>query len=112
MRSQLRTVFLEIVQDMKKKRPFFGVNYNSVTQKLRILAIKAIFDPKSNFLTDSIEDSIKIKAEITSFNIKKSKLRAVAGVEGFWVAELHVRQLKIGTGKSFSEALILASVNP
>ena len=39
---------------------FFGVNHNSVPQKLRILAIKAIFDPKNPFLTDSIDDSIKI----------------------------------------------------
>ena len=44
----------------EKKCPFFGVNYNSAPQKLRILAIKAIFDPKNPFLTDSIDDSIKI----------------------------------------------------
>ena len=44
----------------EKKMSFFGVNYNSVPQKLRILAIKAIFDPKNPFLTDSIDDSIKI----------------------------------------------------
>ena len=55
---------------LKKKMSFFGVNYNSVPQKLRILAIKAIFDPKNPFLTDSIDDSIKIKAEITSFNMR------------------------------------------
>ena len=62
--------FLEIVQDMKKKCAFFGVNYSSVTQKLRILAINAIFGPKSHFLTDSIDNSIKVKAEITSFNMR------------------------------------------
>ena len=45
---------------------FFGVNHNSVPQKLRILAIKAIFDPKNPFLTDSIDNSIKI----TSWNYK------------------------------------------
>ena len=39
---------------------FFGVNHNSVPQKLRILAIKAIFDPKNPFLTDSIDNSIEI----------------------------------------------------
>ena len=39
---------------------FFGVNHNSVPQKLRILAIKAIFYPKNPFLTDSIDDSIRI----------------------------------------------------
>ena len=44
---------------LKKKMSFFGVNYNSVPQKLRILVIKAIFDPKNPFLTDSIDDSIK-----------------------------------------------------
>ena len=79
----------------------FGVNYNCVAQKLRILAINAIFDPKSLFLTNSIDDRIKIKAEITRFymryyvyrikvavvfatcNHQKCKLCAVAGVEGF-----------------------------
>ena len=40
------------------------VNYNSVAHKLRILAIKAIFDPKNPFLTNLIDDRIKIKAEI------------------------------------------------
>ena len=44
----------------EEKSPFFGVNYNFVPKKLRILAIKAIFDPKNPFLTDSIDDSIKI----------------------------------------------------
>ena len=39
---------------------FFGVNHNSVPQKLRILTIKAIFDPKNPFLTDSIDNSIEI----------------------------------------------------
>ena len=38
----------------------FGANYNSGAQKLRILAIKEIFDPKNPFLTDSIDNSIKI----------------------------------------------------
>ena len=33
---------------------------NSIPLKLRILAIKPIFDPKNPFLTDSIDDSIKI----------------------------------------------------
>ena len=47
---------------LNKKMSFFGVNYNSIPQKLRILAIKAIFDPKNPFLTDSIDDSIKISS--------------------------------------------------
>ena len=46
------------------------VNYNSEAQKLRILEIKAIFDPKNSFLSNSIDDRIKIKAEITSFFIR------------------------------------------
>ena len=41
----------------------FGVNHNFVAQKLRILSINAIFDPKSLFSTNSIDDRIKIKAE-------------------------------------------------
>ena len=32
-----------------------------------------------------------------SYDHQKSKLCVVAGVEGLWVAELQVRQLKIGT---------------
>ena len=45
-------------------------NETSVAQKSRILAIKAICDPKNPYLTDAIDDSMKIKAEITSFNMK------------------------------------------
>ena len=63
-------VFLEILQGMKKTMSFFGVNYNFIAQNLRILAIKAIYDPKNPFLTDSIDDSMKINAEITSFNMR------------------------------------------
>ena len=98
----------------------FCVNYNSAAQKLRILAIKVNFDPKNSFLTNSIDDRIKIKTEITSSNMRycinfnkvavalascdhqKCKLRAVAGAEGFWVAELRVRQLKIGEKSCFA----------
>ena len=94
------------------------VNYNSVAKKLRILAIKAIFDPKNPFLTNSIDDRMKIKAEISSFNMRyyiyefdkvvlvltscdhqKSKLCAVA--DHFWVAELQVWQVKIGRKSCF-----------
>ena len=39
----------------------FGVYSNSVAQKLSLLAI---FDPKNPFLTNLIDDIIKIKAEI------------------------------------------------
>ena len=34
---------------------------------------------------------------------QKSKLRVVAGAEGFWVAELRVRQLKIGSKSCFDK---------
>ena len=61
---------ITILHVLKKKCPFFGVNYNSVPQKLRILAIKAIFDPRNPFLYDVIDDSMKIKDEITSFNMR------------------------------------------
>ena len=57
----------------------FGVNYVSVAQKLRILAILPLFDPKHSFLADSIDDRRKIKAEILSFKMRcyvyKIKLR-------------------------------------
>ena len=65
---------------MKKKCPFYGVNYNSVAQKLRVVAIKAIFDPKNPFPTDSMDESIKIKANnliklrLQVVNIKKASL--------------------------------------
>ena len=39
----------------------FGVYSNSVAQKLSLLAM---FDPKNPFLTNLIDDRIKIKAEI------------------------------------------------
>ena len=38
---------------------------------------------------------------LASCNHQKSKLRAVAGAEGFWVAELRVRQLKIVSKSCF-----------
>ena len=65
----------------------FGVNYVSVAQKLKILPILLNFR--------------KIKAEILSFKMRcyvyKIKLKA----EGFWVAELRVRQVKIGRKSCF-----------
>ena len=88
---------------------------------MRIFVIKAIFDPKNPFLTNSIDDRIKIKAEITSFNMRyymyiikvavalascdhqKCKLRVVAG------AELRVRQLKIGRKSCFGNFLWIVS---
>ena len=36
---------------------------------------------------------------------QKSKLRAVAGAEGFWVAELRVRRLKTGSKSCFGHYL-------
>ena len=38
---------------------------------------------------------------LASCDHQKSKLRTVAGAEGFWVAELRVRQLKIGSKSCF-----------
>ena len=38
---------------------------------------------------------------VASCDHQKSNLRAVAGVEGFWVAELRVRQLKIDSKSCF-----------
>ena len=97
-------------------------NATSVAQKLRIFTIKAIFDPQNSFSTNSRDDKIKIKAEIKSFNMRyyknliklwsvaiascdhqKSKLHTVASAEGFWVAELWVRQLKIGRKSCFAD---------
>ena len=34
---------------------------------------------------------------------QNSKLRTVAGAEGFWVAELRVQQLKIGSKSCFAD---------
>ena len=39
----------------------------------------------------------KVAGALASCDHQKSKLRAVAGAEEFWVAELRVRQLKIGS---------------
>ena len=41
------------------------------------------------------------KVAVASCDHQKSKLRAVAGAEGFWVVELRVRQLKIGSKSCF-----------
>ena len=71
------------------------MNYNSVAQKLSILAIVAIFDPKNPFLNDSIDVRIKTKAEIRSFYMRyykvalasfdhqKCKLHPFPGSQGF-----------------------------
>ena len=75
------------------------------------------FQQLKQFLTNSIDDGIKIKAEITSFNMRyylyefdKLRLRVAtikkascAGVEGLWVVELQVRQLKIGSKSCFAK---------
>jgi hypothetical protein len=38
---------------------------------------------------------------LASCDHQKCKMRAVAGAKGFWVAELRVRQLKIGSKSCF-----------
>ena len=43
----------------------------------------------------------KVAVTLASCDHQKSKLRTVAGAEGFWVAELRVRQLKIGSKSCF-----------
>ena len=43
----------------------------------------------------------KVAIALGSCDHQKSKLHAVAGAEGFWVAELRVRQLKIGSKSCF-----------
>ena len=53
-----------------------------------------------------IEYKLKLKfynvvVALASCDHQKSKLRAVTGAEGFWVAELRVRQLKIGSKSCF-----------
>ena len=75
---------------------------------MSLLAIKVIFDPKNPFLSNLGDDRIKIKAKfnkvavaLASCDHQKSKLRAVAGAERFWVAGLRVRQLKIGRKSCF-----------
>ena len=54
-----------------------------------------------------IEEILKLKfnkvgVALASRDHQKSKLRAVAGAEGFWVAELQVLQLKIGNKSCFA----------
>ena len=81
MQLKLRTFFSNNARnDDSKKTLSFGVNYVSVAEKLRILAILPIFfDPKSLFLADSIDDKRKIKADILNFKMRcyvyKIKLR-------------------------------------
>ena len=105
---------------MKILMPSLFVEITILALKYRILAIKAIFDPKNQFLTTSIDDRIDIEVEITSFNIiwymyvikvavalascdlQKCKLCVVTGAEGFRFAELWVRQLKIDRKSCFA----------
>ena len=44
----------------------------------------------------------KVAVALASCDHQKSKLRAVAGAEGFRVAELRVRQVKIGSKSCFA----------
>ena len=45
----------------------------------------------------------KVAVALASCDHQKSKLRAVAGAEEFWVAELRVWQLKIGSKSWFDK---------
>ena len=48
----------------------------------------------------------KVAVSLASCDHQKSKLHAVAGAEGFWVAELRVWQLKIGSKSCFANYLL------
>ena len=94
--SQLCTFFSNNARYENLNALSFAVNYISVAQKLRI---KAIFDPKNPFLNNSIDDRIKIKAEITSFNmtyymnlIKLRLCLQVATIKNASCAHLRVRR--------------------
>ena len=47
----------------------------------------------------------KVAGALASCDHQKSKLRTVAGAEGFWVAVLRVRQLKISSKSCFGLVL-------
>ena len=49
----------------------------------------------------------KVAVALASCDHQKSKLRAVAGAERFWVAGLRVRQLKIGSKSCFAYFILL-----
>ena len=44
---------------------------------------------------------LRLRVAVASCDHQKSKLREVAGAEGFWVAEFPVQQLKIGRKSCF-----------
>ena len=50
-----------------------------------------------NFLVWAIWECVAV----VSYDLQKSKFRAVAGAVGFWVTELQVRQGKIGLKSCF-----------
>jgi hypothetical protein len=89
----------------------FGISYNFVAQKWRILEF---FYKKINFgsywdlkqcLKAKIINQVLLynKVAVASCDHQKSKLRAVAVADGFWVAELQVRQVKIGSKSCFAK---------
>ena len=49
----------------------------------------------------------KVAVTLASCDHQKSKLRVVAGAEELWVAELRVRQLKIGSKSCFDRKLLM-----
>ena len=87
-------VFLKIVQIC----PFFGLNYNSVAHKLRILEIEVIFDSKNPFFNNSMDDRIKTKAEITIFEMRYY----------MYILKLHMH-LRVATIKKASWARLRVS---
>ena len=56
-------------------------------------------------------NKVALALVLASCDHQKYKLRAVAGVEGFWVAELRVRQLKLGRKSCFGNFLVLYCIS-
>ena len=89
----------------------FDVYYDFVAQKWRILEIfhtqkKSILGKLLARYWDLKQwlkaKILKLWLQLPVATIKKSKLRAVAVSDGFWVAELRVRQVKIGHKSCFA----------
>ena len=53
----------------------------------------------------------KVAVAVASCDHQKSKLRAVAVAEGFWVAELQVRQVKIGHKSCFEKFQLVCPIS-
>ena len=94
--------FSNIARNDDRNYLSFGVNYISVAQKLRILAILSSFDLRNPFLADSIDDRRKIKAEILSFKMRcyvyKIKLRVRLRLQVATIKNASCTQLRTAFG--------------